>query len=119
MAPSSKAKAAGVSASSFLDLKAELAKQETDFSKKKAGGSQSYVAGNRQRPDKASISFHLHDIGYTNVPSYYFRNLRYGPALTKVFVNAICVILMQRWQASTQLSLCGPRWNERQRCTTS
>ncbi|THH09312.1 hypothetical protein EW145_g2119 [Phellinidium pouzarii] len=42
MAPSSKAKAAGVSASSFLDLKAELAKQESDFLRKKgaqaAGG---------------------------------------------------------------------------------
>lgn len=70
MAPSSKAKAAGVSASSFLDLKAELAKQETDLSKKKVGGSQSYVAGNRQRPDKESFSLYLHDIDQTNMLSY-------------------------------------------------
>lgn len=34
MAPTNKAKAAGVSASSFLDLKAELAKQESEFKKK-------------------------------------------------------------------------------------
>ena len=34
MAPSAIAKAAGVSASSFLDLKAELAKKESEFTKK-------------------------------------------------------------------------------------
>ncbi|KAL5526112.1 hypothetical protein ACEPAG_7450 [Sanghuangporus baumii] len=34
MAPSARAKAAGVSASSFLDLKAELAKKESEFTKK-------------------------------------------------------------------------------------
>ena len=34
MAPTAKAKAAGVSASSFLDLKAELAKKESEFTKK-------------------------------------------------------------------------------------
>ena len=33
MAPTDKARAAGVSASSFLDLKAELAKKESDFKK--------------------------------------------------------------------------------------
>ena len=54
MAPTKKAKAAGVSASSFLDLKAELAKQETEFSKKKAVGGQSYIVGGIQRPDKVS-----------------------------------------------------------------
>ena len=52
MAPTKKAKAAGVSASSFLDLKAELAKQETEFSKKKAVGGQSYTVGGIQRPEK-------------------------------------------------------------------
>ena len=36
MAPPNKAKAAGVSASSFLDLKAELAKKESEFTKKSA-----------------------------------------------------------------------------------
>lgn len=51
MAPSNKAKAAGVSASSFLDLKAELAKHESDLAKKKASGSSSYVTGVK-RPEK-------------------------------------------------------------------
>lgn len=50
MAPPSKAKAAGVSASSFLDLKAELAKHESDFAKKKAAG-KTYEVGVK-RPDK-------------------------------------------------------------------
>ena len=39
MAPPNKAKAAGVSASSFLDLKAELAKKESEFTKKGAARS--------------------------------------------------------------------------------
>jgi hypothetical protein len=38
MAPKNKAKAAGVSASSFMDLQAELAKQTEAFVKAKAAG---------------------------------------------------------------------------------
>ena len=38
MPPKNKAKAAGVSASSFFDLKAEIAKQEAEFAKSKAAG---------------------------------------------------------------------------------
>lgn len=52
MAPSSKAKAAGVSASSFLDLKSELAKHENDFLKNKAAGKEKYIVGGVKRPDK-------------------------------------------------------------------
>ncbi|KAH8109576.1 hypothetical protein DFH11DRAFT_1515373 [Phellopilus nigrolimitatus] len=51
MAPSTKAKAAGVSASSFLDLKAELAKKETEFSKKKGA----YATGGALPGDKVPI----------------------------------------------------------------
>lgn len=46
-----KAKAAGVSASSFLDLKAELSKHESDLAKKKASG-RTYEVGGVQRTDK-------------------------------------------------------------------
>ena len=38
MPPKNKAKAAGISASSFFDLKAEIAKQEEEFAKSKAAG---------------------------------------------------------------------------------
>ncbi|GLB40200.1 putative protein with domain of unknown function (DUF4078) [Lyophyllum shimeji] len=52
MAPTNKAKAKGVSASSFLDLKAELAKQEEEFAKSKAAGKANYIVGGVKRPDK-------------------------------------------------------------------
>ncbi|CCM04307.1 uncharacterized protein FIBRA_06478 [Fibroporia radiculosa] len=52
MAPKNKAKAAGVSASSFFDLKAELAKQEEEFTKNKAAGKASALVGGIKRPDK-------------------------------------------------------------------
>lgn len=52
MAPVPKAKAAGVSAGSFLDLKAELAKKEEEFAKKKAAGKSVAVVGGVKRPDK-------------------------------------------------------------------
>ncbi|TDL25507.1 hypothetical protein BD410DRAFT_595768 [Rickenella mellea] len=47
-----KARAAGVSASSFLDLKAELSKHESELAKSKASGKAKYVAGNVKHPDK-------------------------------------------------------------------
>lgn len=53
MSHNKKAKAAGVSASSFLDLKSELAKQESEFAKNKSSG-KSYVVGGSQRPEKVS-----------------------------------------------------------------
>ncbi|KAF7327621.1 hypothetical protein MKEN_00341400 [Mycena kentingensis (nom. inval.)] len=49
---SAKAKAKGVSASSFLDLKAELSKQEGQFARNKAAGNSGYVVGGVKRPDK-------------------------------------------------------------------
>ncbi|OAX41188.1 hypothetical protein K503DRAFT_686013 [Rhizopogon vinicolor AM-OR11-026] len=52
MAPASKARAAGVSASSFFDLKAELAKKEDEFARTKAAGGSRYVVGGIKRPDK-------------------------------------------------------------------
>ncbi|KAJ7227135.1 hypothetical protein GGX14DRAFT_628361 [Mycena pura] len=48
----SKAKAKGISASSFLDLKAELSKQEDEFTRNKASGKSSYVVGGIKRPNK-------------------------------------------------------------------
>ena len=66
MAPSSKAKASGVSASSFLDLKSELAKKETEFAKRKAagktydvGGSRGSVEGDSGRVSVSLIHHHL------------------------------------------------------------
>ncbi|KAF9521681.1 hypothetical protein CPB83DRAFT_801267 [Crepidotus variabilis] len=49
---SSKAKAKGISASSFFDLKAELSKKEVDFAKAKAEGKNLTVIGGIKRPDK-------------------------------------------------------------------
>ena len=54
MAPKNKAKAAGVSASSFLDLKAELSRKEEELSKAKASGK---VVAAVKRPDKVCESF--------------------------------------------------------------
>ncbi|KAI0768051.1 hypothetical protein BD413DRAFT_137370 [Trametes elegans] len=54
MAPVDKAKAAGVSASSFMDLKAQLAKEEEEFTKKKAAGKATAVVGGNKRNDKVA-----------------------------------------------------------------
>ncbi|KAF7970840.1 hypothetical protein HWV62_22796 [Athelia sp. TMB] len=56
MPPKDKAKAAGISASSFFDLKAELAKQEEDFAKNKAAGKgRSITGGTKLRDTKQTI----------------------------------------------------------------
>ncbi|KAG1750136.1 hypothetical protein EDB19DRAFT_90630 [Suillus lakei] len=52
MAPTNKARAAGVSASSFFDLKAEIAKKEDEFARSKAAGGSKYTVGGVKRPDK-------------------------------------------------------------------
>lgn len=52
MAPTNKARAAGVSASSFFDLKAEIAKKEDEFVRNKAAGGSKYTVGGVKRPDK-------------------------------------------------------------------
>lgn len=49
---SSKAKATGVSATSFFDLKAELSKKEAEFAKAKAEGLNTTIVGGVKRPDK-------------------------------------------------------------------
>ena len=59
MPPTDKAKAAGVSVSSFFDLKAELAKKTDEFARTKAAGGPKYVLGEgRIRPDKVRIMSH-------------------------------------------------------------
>lgn len=60
MAPANKARAAGVSASSFFDLKAELAKKEDEFAKTRAAGGSKYVVGGIKRLDKVSKIFDRH-----------------------------------------------------------
>ncbi|KAJ7034997.1 hypothetical protein C8F04DRAFT_1210441 [Mycena alexandri] len=52
MSGKAKAKAKGISASSFLDLKAELSKQEGEFSRNKTAGSSKFIVGGVKRPDK-------------------------------------------------------------------
>ncbi|KAF9450339.1 hypothetical protein P691DRAFT_665491 [Macrolepiota fuliginosa MF-IS2] len=52
MSHTAKAKAKGVSASSFFDLKAELSKQEAEFAKSKATGGSAQIVGGVKRPDK-------------------------------------------------------------------
>ncbi len=52
---SGKAKAKGVSATSFFDLKAELSRKETEFSKAKAEGRNLVVVGGVKRPDKVTM----------------------------------------------------------------
>lgn len=52
MPPADKAKAAGISASSFFDLKAELSKKEAEFSKNKAAGKANAVVGGVKRDNK-------------------------------------------------------------------
>ncbi|KAI0661476.1 hypothetical protein C8Q70DRAFT_1051816 [Cubamyces menziesii] len=52
MPPVDKAKAAGVSASSFFDLKAEIAKKEEEFAKVRASGKEAYIVGGVKRDDK-------------------------------------------------------------------
>jgi hypothetical protein len=54
MSHKSKAKAKGISAGSFFDLKAELSKQEADFAKAKAAGGSTSIVGGVKRPDKVS-----------------------------------------------------------------
>ncbi len=57
MPPVDKAKAAGISASSFFDLKAELSKKEAEFSKNKAAGKANAVVGGVKRDNKVRISW--------------------------------------------------------------
>ena len=52
MAPKDKSRAAGVSASSFLDLQAELERKKQEFAKNKAAGKAMAVVGGTKRPDK-------------------------------------------------------------------
>lgn len=54
----SKSKGKGVSASSFFDLKAELSKQEQEFTKNKAAG-KSYIVGGVKRPDKVCCNLRV------------------------------------------------------------
>jgi hypothetical protein len=56
MSHSAKAKAKGVSASSFFDLKAELSKQEAEFSKSRAAGRSNQIFGGVKRPDKVQLT---------------------------------------------------------------
>ncbi|TBU63082.1 hypothetical protein BD310DRAFT_667326 [Dichomitus squalens] len=52
MAPKDKSRAAGVSASSFMDLQAELERKKQEFAKNRAAGNAMAVVGGAKRPDK-------------------------------------------------------------------
>ncbi|KAG6816380.1 hypothetical protein H0H93_008148 [Arthromyces matolae] len=52
MPQTTKSTGKGVSVSSFLDLKAEISRQEAEFAKGKATGKSNYVVGGVKRPDK-------------------------------------------------------------------
>ena len=54
MAPTTKARSKGISASSFLELKAELAKKEEEIGKLKAAGQSTTIVG-AKRNDKVLI----------------------------------------------------------------
>ncbi|OBZ72124.1 hypothetical protein A0H81_07800 [Grifola frondosa] len=66
MAPKNKAKAAGVSSSSFFDLKAELAKQEEELSKNRAAGKATTIVGAIKRPDKKPTVWARQNAGVIN-----------------------------------------------------
>jgi len=59
MMASSKAKAKGISATSFFDLKAELSNKEAELAKAKAEGRNLAVVGGVKRPDKVSQLLYL------------------------------------------------------------
>ncbi|KAF7312313.1 hypothetical protein MIND_00244300 [Mycena indigotica] len=63
---SDKAKAMGISAGSFLDLKAELSKRQGDFARNKAAGKSSYVVGGVKRPDKKPTVWARQNKGVNN-----------------------------------------------------
>ncbi|KAG6332755.1 hypothetical protein ID866_6329 [Astraeus odoratus] len=55
MAPAKKGKAKGVGASSFVDLKSELAKQADEFAKNKAATGSKYAAGESKHNKKKTV----------------------------------------------------------------
>jgi len=93
MAPRSttnKAKAAGIGASSFLDLKAELAGKEREIAENKATGKKTISGG--QKPGKVSVSPSRSVLPSGRImlmPFFFFalvglaRNQPYGADLTK------------------------------------
>ena len=93
MAPKSttnKAKAAGIGASSFLDLKAELAAKEKEIAGNKASGKKTISGG--QKPGKVSVSRSVLPSGRAMLilppplvgPG---RNQRYGADLIRASVH--------------------------------
>lgn len=58
MSHNSKAKAKGISTTSFFDLKAELSKQEAEFTKTKVAGKSTAIVGGVKRPDKVCLAPH-------------------------------------------------------------
>ncbi|KAG6865719.1 hypothetical protein C0991_012365 [Blastosporella zonata] len=63
MPPTGKSKGKGVSFSSFLDLKAEISKQEEEFARSKAAGKANYIVGGVKRPDKKPTVWARQNLG--------------------------------------------------------
>lgn len=117
MSHTAKAKAKGVSASSFFDLKAELSKQQAEFAKNKAAGKvSSQLVGGVKRPDKVSGE------AETEVPTNQdqcYRNPQYGPVKTRALVLVHLGTFSSRKSANQPLSLLVQLWNVKPRYMTS
>lgn len=59
MPTSDKSKAKGISASSFLDLRAELAKKQEEFTKSRSAGKPTYTTGGVPRPENKVCANHV------------------------------------------------------------
>ncbi|KAK7690787.1 hypothetical protein QCA50_005887 [Cerrena zonata] len=99
MAPSQRGKTSGVSASSFLDLQAEIAKHEADFAKNKAAG-QTALVGGVKRPDKKPTVWTRHNKGVQGRAS---RDVELE-AISKPTLDAARAILERKAQVYEKLS---------------
>ena len=102
MAPTNKAKAAGISATSFLDLKAELSQREADLTQSKAAGrATAVVGGGVKKIDKVDINI----IKGEPHPNMFHRNQRYGHVKIVVSTPERPGTLSWKKSASRRLSL--------------
>ena len=117
-----KAKVAGIGASSFLDLKAELASKEREISENKAAGKK--TTSNGQKPGKVSVPRRLsfgngHVYAFLFYPTVRNRNPPYGVGLIRASMRERRGI--SNWKPSNgQRSKPRTRfWNENQGYTNN
>ena len=116
MAPNTKTKSKAISASSFLELKAELAKKEEDLTKLKAAGHSTTVQG-AKRTVKVSICIHGDSEGLrTDIVGFSdLRNPQHGLVRTMVLVLERQGILNWKQWTNPRSSRRVPSWNEKQK----